>query len=65
MIIIKKLMVFLFLVLFSMIYINGQWVRQYSEAGSEYPQVIHSTKDGYIYFFGYTEIDNYLSLIHI
>jgi len=59
MIIIKKLIAFLFLVSFSLINMNGQWVRQFSEAGSEYPQVIHTTKEGFSYFAGHTEIDNY------
>jgi hypothetical protein len=33
-------------------------VRQFSEAGSEYPKAIHTTKDGFIFFVGHTEINN-------
>jgi len=58
MIAIKKLTGFLLLVLSSFVILHGQWVRQFSEAGSEYPQVIYVTKDGSIFFAGHTEINN-------
>ncbi|MBN2245986.1 MAG: hypothetical protein JW755_09085 [Candidatus Aminicenantes bacterium] len=54
----KKLMLFLFLALSNLVYLNGQWVRQFSEAGSEYPRAIFATSDGSIFFAGYTEINN-------
>jgi hypothetical protein len=58
MIAIRKLIVFLFLILSNLVYINGQWVRQFSEAGSEYPRVIFANSDRSIVFAGHTEIDN-------
>lgn len=55
---INKGIIFLSLLLTNFFYINGQWARQYSETGKEYPSAIVAASDGSIFFAGHTEINN-------
>ena len=52
---INKGLIFFSLILLTYLYINGQWARRVSEAGSEFPRAIFTTGDGSIFSTGHTE----------